>query len=325
MAWRFAPRTTESHRAALGSATWNETGTSVPDGRLSGSEWAQSYPEGFKYPIRLGWIVPTDYAPTYEAILQIARAAYKLMPPPDEDVVIVDESPLKDLSQCVIYTRLSREDDRSHSPQTQLYLCEQCAKFQKWKVLKVFSQDAEQPISGKAFEARPGWDALTTYLKRMPDKERAKTVVLVKSFDRFSRNLREGLEVEETFREVLKVRLRSADNVYLAPETPDGKMTFVQMLNFAEYERSIIVKRTRDGLATARREGKHLGNFPRHFEQDPEGKIIPTSKAMSAVQLRSEGYSYTQIAELVPGVTRQEAFSICKWLSNQIARGALDD
>jgi len=255
----------------------------------------------------------------------MVRAAHSLMPDPDDDATApAVESPLKDICQCVIYTRLSREDDKSHSPETQLYVCEDCARRQGWRVLKVFTQDAETPISGKAFDERPGWDALSGYLDRMPERERAKTCVLVKAFDRFSRNLREGLETEEKFRSELKVRLRSADNVYLAPETAEGWMTFVDLMKFAEWERKMIVKRTRDGLATARRKGVHLGRPPKHFTKDDTGRIIPTPQAMEVVRLRSEGRTYSQIARRVGDVTRQEAFSICQYLSDELARGALD-
>jgi len=101
-------------------------------------------------------------------------------------------------------------------------------------------------------------------------------------------------------------------------------MTFVDLLKFAEWERKMIVKRTRDGLATARRKGVHLGTAPRHFGKDDGGRIIPTQQALDVVRLRSEGKSYTQIARRVSGVTRQEAFSICKYLVNELARGALN-
>ena len=269
--------------------------------------------------------MPIDYAPSYVTILGMVRAAGPLMPEPDEDTSSPDvDNPLKDLCQCVIYTRLSREDDKSHSPETQLYVCEECARRQGWKVLRVFAQDAKEPISGKAFDARPGWDALSVFLDSLPEKERSKTCVLVKAFDRFSRNLREGLETEESFRTEMKVRLRSTDNVYLAPETAEGWMTFVDLLKFAEWERKMIVKRTRDGLATAHRKGIHLGTMPRHFTKDDGGRIMPTSQAMEVVKLRSEGKSYTQIARRVGNVTRQEAFSICKYLVNELARGALN-
>ena len=253
-------------------------------------------------------------ASAYEAILRLVNDNF---PPPDlwEDKT----SPLADIGSCVIYTRLSRADDKSHSPETQLYITEQTAARQGWKVLSKFSQDADEPISGKAFEARPGWDALTEYIQQLPEKTRQKTCVLVKSFDRFSRNLEEGLVTERVFREELGVRLRAAETLYLAPESKEGWMTFVDLLKFAHFERLMIVERTKQGLATARRKGKHLGEFPRYFEKDAEDRIVPTDTATRVAQLRAAGRSYSEVAREV-GVTRQEAFSVCKYLRNEVER-----
>ena len=123
---------------------------------------------------------------------------------------------------------------------------------------------------------------------------------------------------------VIYTRLSREDDKSHSPETAEGWMTFVDLLKFAEWERKMIVKRTRDGLATAHRKGIHLGTMPRHFTKDDGGRIMPTSQAMEVVKLRSEGKSYTQIARRVGNVTRQEAFSICKYLVNELARGALN-
>lgn len=258
------------------------------------------------------------FSPRYVAILHLVNDNF---PPLDEEEP--GESPLADISACVVYTRLSRQDDKSHSPQTQLHICRDCARRQKWKVLKEFTQDADQPISGKAFEARPGWDALSAFLKSLPEAQRRKTCVLVKSFDRFSRNLEEGLATERIFRTDLAVRLRAAEMLYVAPETEEGWMTFVDMLKFAHYERIVIVKRTKQGLGTARREGVHLGQFPRHFEKDKDGRIVPSKEATEVAEMRAQGRPYTEIAAKT-GVTRQEAFSICKFLRNQATKFADD-
>jgi DNA invertase Pin-like site-specific DNA recombinase len=45
--------------------------------------------------------------------------------------------------------------------------------------------------------------------------------------------------------------------------TPAGKLVYTMMAAFAAYEREILARRTREGLAAARRRGKRLGRPPK--------------------------------------------------------------
>jgi len=237
----------------------------------------------------------------------------KHFPTTEEPVV---ESPLKDIEFVVVYTRLSRQDDKSHSPETQLRLTKDLAVREKWQVLKDFTQDADEPISGKAFDVRLGWESLENFLRALPESRRRKTAVLVKSFDRFSRNLEEGLATERRFREDLHVRLRASEMPYTAPEAEEGRLMFIDILKFAEYERMMIVKRTKQGLVTAAAKGRHLGHFPKHFTKDAQERIIPTDVADTAVSMRAEGRSYDFIASAL-GVPKGEVWDICKFVAKR--------
>jgi len=94
---------------------------------------------------------------------------------------------------------------------------------------------------------------------------------------------------------------------------------FLYSLVQAEAERLNIKERTIAGLATARRKGKHLGEFPNYFEKDAAGRIVPTATAMRAVELRASGLPYTSIASEV-GIDRMEVYHICEFLADQKAR-----
>ena len=49
--------------------------------------------------------------------------------------------------------------------------------------------------------------------------------------------------------------------------TPEGRKWFIDTASWAEYERAIISRRTREKMADAKRRGKHLGR-PRKLDED---------------------------------------------------------
>ncbi len=253
------------------------------------------------------------YAPEFLAVVGLVNGFF-----PTSGWVAPD--PLANIEQCIIYTRLSRQDDRSHSPETQRRVATETATRQGWKLLKVIDRDAFEPISGKSFEARPGWDEVKSFVASMKTEERRKTCVLVKSFDRFSRDTAEGILTADEFRDALDVRLRAADALYIAPEeNGQGRIWFEFALVQAEAERLHIQRRTVEGLETARREGKHLGEFPNHFVKDAAGRIVPTDAARQVAELRARGLSYTKIAGVV-GIDRMEIYHLCEFLSREKSR-----
>jgi DNA invertase Pin-like site-specific DNA recombinase len=249
--------------------------------------------------------------PQYLRILSLVNENF----PPTEDYT---KNPLANIENVVVYTRLSREDDDSHSPTTQLIVCRRCAKQQGWKIVKEFTRDADEPISGKAFEGRPGWESLVQYLSSLSISQRKKIAVLVYDFARFSRNLKEGLDTRDRFVE-LGVRIRSANDIYVAPEEDSGRFKFAMELLMAEEERRKIVGRTKGGLETAFIEGKQVGGKRvRHFSKDQDGRLFPDDTAMRVADLRARGVSYTQIGHQLN--ISDDAFHICEFLSRSKAR-----
>jgi site-specific DNA recombinase len=76
--------------------------------------------------------------------------------------------------------------------------------------------------------------------------------------------------------ECLGVALRSATEHYeTAP--PQGRLLFQMLGSFAEFERSTIKQRTRDGLHRGYREGHHMGRAPFGYRSDEDGhlQVVP--------------------------------------------------
>ena len=90
------------------------------------------------------------------------------------------------------------------------------------------------------------------------------TVVVVR-FDRFARSVKELVLALEEF-QVLGINFVSL-NESIDTTTAMGKFFFSVVATFAEFERSIIRERVRQGIDRARSEGKALGR-PR-VEVDP--------------------------------------------------------
>src|SRR5207245_668550 len=128
------------------------------------------------------------YGPAMMIILRLVNGNF-----PKTRVAVVAD-PWKAIDQFVEYHRLSRQDDKSKSPEVQEYKCRMAATGAHTPIIKTFAQDAKEPISGKAFADRPGWESLIEYLTKMKPAERKRTAVLVSHFDRYSRDVEEGLK-----------------------------------------------------------------------------------------------------------------------------------
>jgi DNA invertase Pin-like site-specific DNA recombinase len=107
-------------------------------------------------------------------------------------------------------------------------------------------------------------------------------IVLVWKFDRFARSLVALLDGLQTF-SALGIDFISATQE-IDTTTPAGRLFFSMVGAFAEFERSLILERTRAGIANARRKGVKFGR-PRNPIQ--EARILA---------LRAQGLSFRAIA-----------------------------
>jgi DNA invertase Pin-like site-specific DNA recombinase len=121
-------------------------------------------------------------------------------------------------------------------------------------------------------------------LHRMIDQLRPGDVVVVTRLDRLSRSLKDLLTLLERI-EAAEAGFRSlAENVDTT--TPAGRMLASMLGAMAEYERSIIRERTREGVAEARRQGRTGGRPPsltREQESAAVGMIQRGERTQAAV------------------------------------------
>lgn len=140
----------------------------------------------------------------------------------------------------------------------------------------------EDKASGKNM-ARPGWQACWRDI-------REGDILVVYSIDRLGRDL---IEVVQTVRDLHE---KGADlkviSMDLDTRTPTGKLVFAVVAAMAQWERELIVERTRNGLAAARARGKTGGRTPTLTDQqvlDAMARIQAGEKA--AVVAKEYGVS----------------------------------
>ncbi|MCX4849868.1 recombinase family protein [Streptomyces sp. NBC_00893] len=139
--------------------------------------------------------------------------------------------------------------------------------------IKVF----EEKVSGKLqAEERP---ALTEAIDYMRDGD----MLCVQEVDRFGRNLLEGLIVlNGLFERGIPVKVLEG---IAAGEHKERSLILDIALALAEDRRRDIVRKTKDGLAAARKRGRVGGRRP----------VMTEPLVVQAVALRAKGYSLKQI------------------------------
>ncbi|UCE90879.1 MAG: recombinase family protein [Methanobacteriota archaeon] len=137
-----------------------------------------------------------------------------------------------------------------------------------------------------------GADANRPELKRMMNDARARrfSLVLTTRIDRIARS---SLDLKQIIAELegRGVKFECAEQAF-STNTPTGRLLFGILGEIAEFERSLIIERTKAGLQRARAQGKTLGR-PR----------VSVDSARIA-ELRAQGLGYRKIANEL-GVSHQ--------------------
>lgn len=141
-------------------------------------------------------------------------------------------------------------------------------------------------------EKMSGTHARRPELSRMIDHLRAGDVVIVTSLDRLARNTRDLLDIAEQLR-AKGAGLRSLSEPWADTTTPAGRMVLTIFAGIAEFERSLIVDRTRRGREAALARGVKFG---------PPSKLTP-ERIKHARKMLDEGYSVEEAATVL-GVHR---------------------
>lgn len=128
-------------------------------------------------------------------------------------------------------------------------------------------------VSGRA-ASRPGLDRALATL-------RSTDLLVVWRLDRLGRSLSHLISV------VTELELRAAGLVSLTEQidtsSPGGRLLFHVMGALAEFERSLIVERTRAGLAAARDRGIRLGR-PSRLSTAQQSKAVELIRAGRAIR-----------------------------------------
>jgi DNA invertase Pin-like site-specific DNA recombinase len=127
-------------------------------------------------------------------------------------------------------------------------------------------------------------------------------ILLAWDVSRLGRSLRELVDCFETLR-------RTGVDLYLDQQgvdttTPAGRALFGMAGVFAEFERSMLIERTRAGLDRARAEGKRLGR-----------PITPDEVTSRVHDLRLAGLGMDRIAREL-GIGKSVAQRICQAMSS---------
>lgn len=177
-----------------------------------------------------------------------------------------------DGKRAALYLRVSTEVQSIDSQLQDL------RRYAAQRDLRIVAEFEDCGVSGKR-ESRPQLNALFTAAKK-----RQIDVVLVWSFSRFSRTLKQLVLALEEF-EALGVDFVSYSEA-IDTSTPAGRVLFAVIAAFAQFEREIIRERVLAGLRAARLRGKRLGR--------PKQRNDETIR-----QLRAKGNSIRSIARQV--------------------------
>src|SRR6266508_2170720 len=151
-----------------------------------------------------------------------------------------------------------------------------------------FSLEAQADRLGAYVPAQPGWRLVLSYEDRMSGKQLNRPglaraladahagrydLLLVFKVDRLARSVSGLAQVLEAL-DAAGVAFRSASEPF-DTSTPAGRM-MVQMLGvFAEFERELIVERTKMGLAKKAAKGEWKGGpSPYGYSYDPERRLL---------------------------------------------------
>lgn len=126
---------------------------------------------------------------------------------------------------------------------------------------------------------RPEFDKLL-------EEVRPGDTIVVTKLDRFCRSASQGIElVDELLSKGIKVHIL---NMGMLDNTPTGKLIRNVMLCFAEFERDMIVQRTSEGKAIARKNpGYREGRKPTYKKEQINHALYLL-----------EDYSYSQVVEM---------------------------
>ena len=134
--------------------------------------------------------------------------------------------------------------------------------------------------TGASLEARPRLEELLENLQ-------TGDTLMVCKLDRLARSVEEGIQiVKQLFAKGVKVHVL---NLGLLEDSPMGRFFLQTLLAVAEFERELIMERTRIGREVARSKPGYRDGRPKKFT---------TEQLEWAARLKQEGHSYKQVEQM---------------------------
>ena len=175
--------------------------------------------------------------------------------------------------RAATYVRVSRADQNS---QMQTDETAELVSRRGWTLASRFGDEG---ISG-SHDRRPAFQEMMAAARK-----RRFTVLVVFRCDRLFRSLRDLiLTVDELA--TLGIGFVSVHENF-DTLSPTGRLMMSLIASFAEFERSVLVERTKSGIAAARRRGARIGRPP---------VVVDLVKAK---QLRAQGLSFREVAKVL--------------------------
>lgn len=190
---------------------------------------------------------------------------------------------------ALIYCRLSKADDKSHSLESQEALCREEAARRGLEVRAVFSEIIS---GGVAAYTRPAFGDLL-------DSVNPGDVVLIRERSRLGRETLANLLSEKALREA-GAQLVSLDGAGLE-DTAETRMMKTILDAVSEYEKSLIGRRTRQALAARRAKGLADATPKMGSKRDAQGLAVEDRREQKTLkrarQLRLAGHTLQQVAD----------------------------
>jgi DNA invertase Pin-like site-specific DNA recombinase len=180
----------------------------------------------------------------------------------------------KKTKRVALYVRVSTDEQTTDNQRREL---EGVAKRSGWKIVDIYEDNGISGANGR--EKRPALDKLLKDAAR-----REFDMIAAWSVDRLGRSLQHLVGLLEELQALgvdLYLHQQGMDT-----STPSGRAMFQMCGVFAEFERAMLVERTKAGLARARAKGMRIGRPP----------VPPVTKRRIA-KLRQQGKSVRVIAK----------------------------
>lgn len=200
--------------------------------------------------------------------------------------------------RAIAYVRVSTEEQAREgiSLDNQESRVRAFCQAKDWELMEVL---ADEGFSGSSLD-RPGMqEVIQRCQKREVD------VVVIYKLDRLTRSVRDlGYLVQDVFGKYGVAFSSIQDN--FDTTTANGKLILNILGSVAQWERDIVVERTRDVMAHKRLSLKLIGATPMGFDLAGDGEtLVPNEQELDVVRqmmlLREAGHSFQVIADRLNG------------------------